>query len=248
VERLEKNHTYYVKIYGYWDNATSYKFVVKEIKDDAGDDFSSASKISNGKTVSKTLQVSSDVDFFKFKTSKKLGAYQFYFKNKSKSTMYVTIYSNNDIASAISDVKNVYVSSASTKTIWLNLKKNRTYYIKVSGGDGNASYNLQMKDLKSVVKKTAPSSFKAKGYSSWYTKYTYLSWNHKYTNAKYEIYRSTSPNSGFKKIKTLKNTNYYYDRSVKKKKTYYYKIRYCVTENDKVCTTMWSKVKKVRIK
>ena len=252
VERLEKNHTYYVKIVGgYWDQATAYKFRVKEIRDDAGDDFSNATTIKNKALNNKTLQVSSDVDFFKFKTAKSQTMYQFYFKNKSQNSVYVTIYSNDDIASAISSVKDMYVGSASTKTIWLNLKKNRTYYIKVTGGD-NCSYGVQMKDLKSYVKTTAPASFKAKGYSGWFSRYATLSWNNKAVNGKYEIYRSTNPKADLKRIKTVKctgtGTYSYTDYSVKKKHTYYYKIRYCVTENKKVCTAKWSKVKKVKIK
>lgn len=246
-KRLEKNKTYYIKIVGSWDDATHYKLAVKEISDDAGDDFTNATTIKNNKTTSKTIQISDDIDFFKFKTDKKKNAYQFSFKNKSTGGMYVTIYSNNDIASAINEVKSSYVSSASTKTIWLNLKKNRTYYVKVTGGQ-NCSYNVQFKDLKTLVKKTAPSGFKTKGYSGFFSKYAYLNWKHKYDNAKYEIYRSTSPKSGFKKIKTVQNTSYYYDYSVKKKHTYYYKIRYAVKDNGKYVTAKWSKVKKVKIK
>lgn len=247
VERLEKNKTYYVLLNSSWDDPTSYKFVVKEIKDDAGDDFTDATKLTNGKTASKTIQVSTDTDFFKIKTAKKQKNYMLTFKNKSNSSMKVTIYSNNDIASAIGAVNNMSVSSATTKTMWLSLKKNRTYYVKVTGGN-NCSYNIQLKDLKSVVKKTAPAKFKATGYSGWWSRYTTITWNHKYENAKYEIYRSTSPNSGFKKIKTVKNTSSYTDSKVKKGTTYYYKMRYVVKENGKVCKAKWTKVKKVRIK
>lgn len=248
VEKLEKNKTYYVILDGnYWDDPTSYKFVVREIKDDAGNDFADATKLSNGKTASKTIQIGADTDFFKYKTKKKQAYYQLTFKNKSNSSMYVTVYNNNDIASAVSGANNIYVAKASTKTIWLRLNKNRTCYIKVNGGD-NCSYNVQLKDVASVVKKTAPAAFKAKGFSGYWSRYTSLTWTHKYENAKYEIYRSTSPNSGFKKIKTLTNASSYSDNKVKKNTTYYYKIRYCVKENGKVCKAKWSKVRKVRIK
>lgn len=248
IYQLERNRTYYVRITGRSNDQTSYKFVVKEIKDDAGNDFADATKMSNGKTLAKTIQDDKlDTDFFKFKTSKKQTYYQLTFKNKSKNSMRVTIYNNNDIASAINEVNNLYVDGASTKTIWLKLKKNRTHYVKVTGGD-NCSYNIQLNDVKSIVKKTAPSSFKAKGYSGWFSKYASLTWKHKCENANYEIYRSTSPNSGFKKIKTVKNTASYTDQKVKRGATYYYKIRYVVKENGKICKTKWSKVKKVKIK
>ena len=248
VKKLEPNKTYYVKIGGYyWDNPTSYKFAVREIKDDAGNDFADATKLSNGKTTSRTIQIQADTDFFKYKTKKKQNYYVLTFKNKSKSGMDVTVYSNNDIASAINEVNDMYVSGATVKTMFLRLKPNRTYYVKVTGYD-NCSYNVEFKDAKSFVKKNAPNTFKAKGYSGWLSKYASLTWNHKYTNAKYEVYRSTSPNSGFKKIKTVQNAGYYTDYGVKKKHTYYYKIKYFVKENGKTCPAKWSKVKKVRIK
>lgn len=248
IEKLEKNKTYYVILDGnYWDDPTSYKFVVKEIKDDAGNDFADATTLKNGKTVSRTIQVNADTDFYKLKTAKKQAYYMLTFKNKSKSSMYVTVYNNNDIASAVSGANNIYVPAASTKTIWLKLRKNTYNYVKVTG-EGNCSYNIQLKDLKSVVKKTAPSSFKAKGYSGYWSRYATLTWKHKYENAKYEIYRSTSPKSGFKRIKTVTNASSYTDQKVKKNRTYYYKIRYCVKENGKVHKAKWSKVKKVKIK
>lgn len=247
IQRLEKNKTYYVKIRGRWDDATHYKFSVKEIRDDAGDDFSDAVKLTNKKTKSATIQVNADCDFFKFKTDKKKTAYQFYFKNKSVNSMEVTIYSNNDIASALSEVKNYYISSASSKTFWLNLKKNHTYYVKVEGS-GNCSYNVLFKDCRSAIKNAKPSTFKAKGYSGWFSRYAYLSWKNNDAYSGYEIYRSTSASSGFKRIKKIKGTSYYYDRTVKKGRTYYYKMRYYVRDNGKYYYSKWTKVKKVKIK
>ena len=70
-KRLEKNKTYYVRIGGYWDDATHYKFVVKEIRDDIGDDFPEATKLKNKKTKTGKIQIEDDVDFFSFKTDKK---------------------------------------------------------------------------------------------------------------------------------------------------------------------------------
>ena len=87
IKRLEKNKTYYVKVRGAWDDATHYKFAVKEIRDDIGDDFPQATKLKNKKTKTAKIQIEEDVDFFKFKTDKKKTAYQLYFKNKSQASI-----------------------------------------------------------------------------------------------------------------------------------------------------------------
>lgn len=247
IRRLEKNKTYYVKICGnYWDDATKYKFSVKEIRDGEGSDFADATKLTNKKTKSGTIQVEDDVDFFKFKTDKKKTAYQLYFKNKSKNGMYITVYSNDDIASAISQVKNYYISGATSQTLWLKLKKNRTYYVKVTGSD-NSSYNIQFKDSRTAIKNAKPSTFKVSGYSGWFSRYASLSWKNTGAYSGYEIYRSTSPNSGFKKLKRVKDTSSYTDYSVKNNRTYYYKMRYYVKDNGKFYYSKWTKVKKAKI-
>lgn len=247
ITRLDKNKTYYIWVKGRWDEATNYKVTVKEIRDDASDDFKGATVLKNNKMKTGRLQIAKDVDFYRFKTGKSQGAYQFYFKNKSSQSMKITIYGNNDIASAISTVKDYYVYEATTKKFFLSLKKNKTYYVKVTGGDG-ASYNLQFADMKKLFKTTYPTGFKAKGYSGWYSRYTSMQWNNVINNATYEIYRSTSRNSGYKRIKRLKNTAYYTDNTVKRKRTYYYKIRYTIKDNGKEIYSKFSPVKKVRIK
>lgn len=245
---LEKNHTYYVKVYGgFWDDATKYKLCVKEIRDDAPGDFQGAVKLSDGKTRSGAIEIEKDVDFYKFTTAKKKTAYQLNIKNTSaKSSLYVTLYTRSDIASAHTKVKNYYVSPAGSDTIWLNLSKKHTYYIKVTASD-TASYKLTVTNSAKTIKKAAPSTFKVSGYG-YYSPYVYLTWKHTGKYAGYEIYRSTHKNSGYKKIKTLQDTGYYYDRAVKRKNTYYYKIRYYVKDNGKIVGGKWSKVKTVRIK
>lgn len=242
---LEKNHTYYVKVYGgFWDDATKYKLCVKEIKDDAKNDFSGALKLTDGKTVKAQIQDANlDVDFFTFKTAKKKTAYQVDIKNTSKAYLYVTLYTRNDIASAHTNLNKVYVGAGETKTVWLNLSKNHTYYLKVTGNTG-ASYKLTVTNSAKTIKKKAPKSFKATGSYS----YVYLSWQNTEQYAGYELYRSTSKSSGYKKIKTLSSTSYYYDRSARRGVTYYYKLRYYVKDNGKIVGGKWTKPKKARRK
>ena len=251
LQKLQKNHTYYVMIKGVWDDATSYKFSVKEVVDDAGDDFTDATKITVNKGKSARIQAKKDVDFFRFTTDKKKTAYQLYIKNKSRNSIQVTVYSNNDIASTVSGLKEHYIYSANTETIPLTLKKGRTYYVKITGEEGS-DYALTIKDARTAIKKTKPSGFKAKGYVGIFSRYTYLTWKYQKGYSGYEIWRSVSSKKGFKKIKTIStktsSVSSYTDRNVKKGKCYYYKMRYYVKDNGKNYYSKWTNTKKVKIR
>ena len=249
--KLEKNHTYYICMSGnYWEDATRYKVKVSKIPDDASDDFAGAVKLSDGKYKSGKIEIDGDVDFYRFKTAKKTTAYQLDLKNTSTITEHFTLYTRNDIASANSKVNNYYLYGGEQTTIWLNLSKNHTYYLKVDGDDGNATYKIALTSAKKTIKKKAPFSFKARGYRRYYATgaYASLSWKNTGKYAGYEIYRSTRPKSGFKKIKTLKDTSYYSDYGIRRHKTYYYKMRYFVKDNGKIVGGKWTKTKKVKVK
>lgn len=251
LKKLQKNHTYYVMIEGVLDETASYKFSVKEVPDDAGDDFANATKITVNKGKTARIQAETDVDFFRFKTDKKKTAYQLYIKNKSNGILKVTVYSNNDIASAVSGLKEHYIFSADTETIPLTLKKGRTYYVKITGNEG-LDYALTIKDARTAIKKAKPSGFQAKGYSGYISRYTHLTWKYQTGYNGYEIWRSFSPKKGFKKIKTISAKNssvsYYTDNKVKRGKTYYYKMRFYVKDNGKTYYSKWTKAKKVKIR
>ena len=249
--KLEKNHTYYICMSGnYWGNATRYKVKVSKIPDDASDDFAGAVKLSDGKYKSGKIEIDGDVDFYRFKTAKKTTAYQLDLKNTSAIAEHITLYTRNDIASANSKVNNYYLYGGEQTTIWLNLSKNHTYYLKVDGDDGNATYKIALTSAKKTIKKKAPSSFKAQGYRRYYATgaYASLSWKNTGKYAGYEIYRSTRPKSGFKKIKTLKDTSYYTDNGIRRYRTYYYKMRYYVKDNGKIVGGKWTKTRKVKVR
>lgn len=79
--------------------------------------------------------------------------------------------------------------------------------------------------------------------------YVYLNWK-KVSGAKgYEIYRSTSKNSNYKKIKTISkgSTVTYKDKSVKAGKTYYYKIRGYKTSGGETVKSGYSGIQKVKV-
>lgn len=72
-----------------------------------------------------------------------------------------------------------------------------------------------------------------------------LSWTKDTTMTGYRIYRSTSKSKGYKRIATLKNkVTSYTDKSLSKKKTYYYKIR---TYKGKTCSAYSNIVKRTKI-
>ena len=68
-----------------------------------------------------------------------------------------------------------------------------------------------------------------------------------YAVDKYQIYRSTKETSGFKSIATkAKTVSTYKDTTVKKGKTYYYKVRGYRTVNGKKVYTQWSPVVSIK--
>ena len=68
-----------------------------------------------------------------------------------------------------------------------------------------------------------------------------------YAVDKYQIYRSTKETSGFKSVATkAKSVSTYKDTTVKKGKTYYYKVRGFRTVNGKKVYTQWSPVVSIK--
>lgn len=111
------------------------------------------------------------------------------------------------------------------------LRPNVDYQINYTNNKyfGNASFSIQGINnyCGSISKKftIAPRSTTLTASSSSY-KSIKLSWKKVSGIDSYILYRSTSPNTGFKKLKTLsKSSRSYTDKSVKLGKTYYYKIR-----------------------
>ena len=81
-----------------------------------------------------------------------------------------------------------------------------------------------------------------------------LAWKKKgYTVTKYQIYRSTKKNKGFKKVATVKGTVNKKALKAKSGKVYYYRVRGYFTmphkhTNSKTYYTKWSKVFKAKAK
>lgn len=248
-KELKANYTYYIKVNGYYDRKTFYRVSVKKIVDDAGGTFKEAKKVKDGKKKSGKIQVASDEDYYVFKTAKKKTAYQLTLRNASNDDVWFTLYTRDDISSASSMVNNYHVYASDAQTIWLNLAKKHTYYIKVHG-DANVSYNFTIKNSVDAIKKVAPGAFKVQDY---YSSHPCITWKLTGQYAGYELFRSTHRGYGYRKIKTVSKssgsgTYHYDDYSVRRRVTYYYKIRYYVRNNGKIVGGKFTKPHKYRRK
>lgn len=75
-----------------------------------------------------------------------------------------------------------------------------------------------------------------------------LKWKKVKGAAGYKVYRASSKNGVFKKIKTLKKVTVFKDRSVTSKKTYYYRVCAYRTVKGKTVTGSRSSVKGATVK
>lgn len=139
-----------------------------------------------------------------------------------------------------------YLEKSASKTI--NVTKG-TYYIKVEPASTfwtsafECPYNVTANYCKNPNKATISSVTAGK-------KTATVKWK-KVSNATgYEVYRSTSQNSGYKKVTTMKKNAAvkFVNKSLKSGKTYYYKVRTYKTANGITAYGKYSDVKKVKVK
>ncbi len=133
-------------------------------------------------------------------------------------------------------------TSKSTSYTDKTAKVNQTYYYKVKAANGYAYCTSPLSSSTRGIILKAP-TVTAKRVSK---KYVKLTWKRNTKATGYVIYRSTKKNSGYKKIATLtsKAKVSYTDKTVKKNKTYYYRIKAYRTLDKK---TFYG-VKSVRVK
>lgn len=100
------------------------------------------------------------------------------------------------------------------------------------------------------IKKYTPSKTKLKSAKKQSAKSVRLTWKKVKGCTGYEVYMSKKKNSGYKKIATLKKAKKvtYTKKKLKKKKTYYFKVRTYKTVNGKKYYSTFSNVKKVKMK
>lgn len=103
---------------------------------------------------------------------------------------------------------------------------------------------------KDLTQQYTPSKTKLKSAKKQSTRSVRLTWKKVKGCTGYEVYMSKKKNSGYKKIATLKKAKKvtYTKKKLKKKKTYYFKVRTYKTVNGKKYCSTFSNVKKVKMK
>lgn len=239
--KLAKKHTYYVKVDTKgWGAVGDYTFQVTKTEDDVADTVTDAAACELNETAKYAIQNPQDTDYFQFKTTG-FENYTLTFSNVSSEQLTVTIYSGKDcLDSQVVGKYYVYKKrSVSGSDQKLKLSRSKTYYIKVSGEEG--TYKLG-------VSATSPSSVKT---TSTESKEVTVKWSKLDRATGYEIYRAESKKGSYKKIATVKKAStvsYTDTKSLKKGKTYYYKVRAYVKVNGKTYYSDYSSVKSVKVK
>ncbi|MGE8204612.1 InlB B-repeat-containing protein [Heyndrickxia sp. NPDC080065] len=125
-----------------------------------------------------------------------------------------------------------------------NLTTRKTYYYKIRAYrtiDGTKAYSSYSSIVSGKPVLAKPTSIKAKKVSSTSIK---VSWNKVSEASGYEIYRASSKSGSYKKVKTLTKgtTVNYTNKSLAKRKTYYYKVRTYRTVNKKKIYSSFSNI------
>lgn len=241
--KLEKNKTYYVKVAPWDTRETKYKFKVSYAKDNVKDTTSGTKELSLNNTKTYSMDSSVDVDCFKVKTTGYKN-YTLTFSNTGvkKGQLYITVYSGADCLNnqKVLEKSCTYKKSLSSKDAKLKLKANKTYYIVVSTQYDTGKYKIG-------VSATAPASLKATSKS----KKVNLSWKKVDQASGYEVYRATSKDGKYTKIKTITNAKtlkYVDSKKLKTGKKYYYKVRAYKRAGGKKYYTAYSSIKSVKVK
>lgn len=123
-----------------------------------------------------------------------------------------------------------YSSTSGTSVTVKKLNVGTKYHFKVyaSNSIGSSSYSAEKTQTALPATPCNPSLKKQRGSIK-------VSWKKNSSVSGYKVYRATSKNGSYKLVKTVygKNTTSFADKSVKKNKTYYYKVSTFVTKNKK---------------
>lgn len=235
---LKPNTRYYVMFGGEVDAYSSLKYTFSFVptKDDAPDTVNEAKTLELNKSYKQNIQDSEDVDFFKI-TASVYTNYTVIFKNTSdRNDILLDVYKDADAVERIAGYRVGRKSSVSGDNAKLVLTPGKTYYFRV---EGDASYTIGLNA-------TSPNGTKVKKSKSKVT----ISWK-KLTKAQgYEVYRATGTSNKFKCIKKIKSakTVKYVDKTVKKRKTYKYKVRAFAKKGGKTFYSSFSPVKTIKVK
>lgn len=123
-----------------------------------------------------------------------------------------------------------YSSTTGTSITVKKLSVGTKYHFKVyaSNSIGSSSYSADKTQTALPAAPVRPSLKKQRGSIK-------VSWKKSLDASGYKVYRATSKNGSYKLVKTVggKNTTSFTDKSVKRNKTYYYKVCVYTTKNKK---------------
>ena len=248
-----KKGTYYLYLNpAYNCTSTPYTFKVSYTKSDNWEkenngDVSAATKIDLGKDYNGTTRVNGgyDYDYYKFTLEDKTWVNLSFSHASTGSTdtqwsVYLVDKSGKSISKdANGDYIGGYLSVKGTQTYAsmgnIRLAKG-TYYIKIYGSSSSEPYKLNVSKAK--IKTPKISSVKSASYNSIKVK-----WKAVAGADQYYVYRSTSKDGSYKKVKTLEaGSTSYTDKKLTTGKKYYYKLKCSGTTNKKT-TSGYSEVK-----
>lgn len=213
--------TYYVTVDQKMDNYTEYKYKL------------TLNKVTlKAPTISKVTSKSYNQMELKWKKVSGVSKYEIY-RATSKNGKY----------KKVKTITNPKTTSWTDKKV----KTGKTYYYKMK------SVIKTTKDEKSSFSKVksakcTPSAPKVSLSTS--TKQAKVTWKKVSGATGYEVYRSTSKDGKYKKVKTIKNskTVSYKDKKVTSGKKYYYKVRTYKTVSGKKVYSNYSSVKSIKVK
>lgn len=140
--KLNPSSTYYFVVNGSNDELDpgTATISIKAISDDGSDTLSKAKSVSIDKTVTKNLECAGDTDCFKIKTLKDKAFYNI--------TTWAVTTDNITVSVVDTNNKTIYstdITQGESETEDLNLKKNTTYYVRVTGGDEETTGKYKFK-------------------------------------------------------------------------------------------------------
>ena len=250
-----KKGTYYLQMdAAYYSTTTPYTIKVSYTesayweKENNGD-VSAATKMSLGKDYNGTTRVNTyDYDYYKFTLEDKTWVNLSFSHASTGSTdtqwsVYLVDKSGNSISK---DARgkyiggSLYVKGTETYSSLGNIQLAKgTYYIRVGGSSSSEPYKVNVSKAK--IKTPTISSVKSASYNSIKVK-----WKAVAGADEYYVYRSTSKDGSYKKVKTLEaGSTSYTDKKLTTGKKYYYKLKCSGTTNKKT-TSGFSKVKSAK--
>ena len=246
--------TYYIKVSPSSRNYSTYKlklnYSISNVwEKESNDGYASATPIQLNTQYYGAIQHYYDEDFYTLSLPSSNKIKMIFSHNKLNDNYeywYVQLYN-----SQLNRLEKIYVKGADTyissNAITLSAG---TYYIKVSPSSRSIqTYGLKISNVVEQPSVQTPSKPQMASVKAGKRKAT-IKWKKVSGALGYEVYMSTKKTKGYKKIKTVTTASKvkYVKSGLKKKKTYYFKVRAFTKLNGKKIYGSYSAPKKVRVK